>query len=55
MFTTDYDYVDYDYANGTWEDEYGTFTPAHPDADDYDDFLYEDEYGYFMPAHPTAY
>ena len=41
-------------------DEFGTFTPAHPDAYDYDDFdysevIWEDSYGTFTPAHPDAY
>ena len=39
-------------------DEFGTFTPAHPDAYDYDfdydDGTWEDEYGTFTPAHPDA-
>ena len=46
-----------------YADEYGTFTPAHPDAYDhdeydygynYDDGTWEDEYGTFTPAHPDA-
>ena len=39
-------------------DEFGTYTPAHPDAYDYDfdydDGTWEDEYGTFTPAHPDA-
>ena len=40
-------------------DEFGTYTPAHPDAYDYDEYDYddgtwEDEYGTFTPAHPDA-
>ena len=40
-------------------DEFGTFTPAHPDAYDYDfdysEGTWEDDYGTFTPAHPDAY
>ena len=40
-------------------DEFGTYTPAHPDAYDYDfdydDGTWEDSYGTFTPAHPDAY
>lgn len=36
-------------------DEFGTFTPAHPDADEALQYLQKDEYGYYMPAHPDAY
>ena len=40
-------------------DEFGTFTPAHPDAYDYDfdydDGTWVDEFGTFTPAHPDAY
>ena len=40
-------------------DEFGTFTPAHPDAYDYDfdysEVIWEDSYGTFTPAHPDAY
>ena len=40
-------------------DEFGTYTPAHPDAYDYDfdydDGTWEDEYGTFTPAHPDAF
>ena len=38
----DYDYDDFDYSEVIWEDSYGTFTPAHPDAYDFDDFLFDD-------------
>ena len=40
-------------------DEFGTFTPAHPDAYDYDfdydDGTWVDEFGTFTPAHPDAF
>ena len=40
-------------------DEFGTFTPAHPDAYDYDfdysEGTWEDNYGTFTPAHPDAF
>ena len=40
-------------------DEFGTFTPAHPDAYDYDfdysEGTWEDDYGTFTPAHPDAF
>ena len=40
-------------------DEFGTYTPAHPDAYDYDfdydDGTWVDEFGTFTPAHPDAY
>ena len=40
-------------------DEFGTYTPAHPDAYDYDfdysEGTWEDSYGTFTPAHPDAY
>ena len=40
-------------------DEFGTYTPAHPDAYDYDfdydDGTWEDNYGTFTPAHPDAF
>ena len=47
--------------DGTWRDEYGTFTPAHPDpvptfyniGDP--NGTWRDEYGTFTPAHPSAY
>ena len=62
LYSDDYGYYYYipDYDDVVlYADEYGTFTPAHPDAYDYDDYddvvLYEDEYGTFPPAHPDAY
>ena len=62
LYSDDYGYYYYipDYDDVVlYADEYGTFTPAHPDAYDYDDYddvvLYEDEYGTFTPAHPDAY
>ena len=58
----EYEYVfdyDFDYDDGTWVDEFGTFTPAHPDAYDYDfdydDGTWVDEFGTFTPAHPDAF
>ena len=40
-------------------DEFGTFTPAHPDAYDYDfdsdGGTWVDEFGTFTPAHPDAF
>ena len=40
-------------------DEFGTYTPAHPDAYDYDfdydDGTWVDEFGTFTPAHPDAF
>ena len=64
LYSDDYGYYYYipDYDDDDvvlYVDEYGTFTPAHPDAYDYDDYddvvLYEDDYGTFTPAHPDAY
>ncbi len=72
LYSDDYGYYYYipDYDDDDvvlYADEYGTFTPAHPDAydyDAYDDYDYvdydyangtwEDEYGTFTPAHPDA-
>ena len=57
----EYVYVDDDDDDVVlYVDEFGTFTPAHPDAYDYDDFdysevIWEDSYGTFTPAHPDAY
>ena len=42
-------YVPDDDGNA-YQDEYGTFTPAHPSAGD---GTYQDEYGTYTPAHPT--
>ena len=55
----EYVYVDDDDDDvDLYVDEFGTFTPAHPDAYDYDfdydDGTWEDEYGTFTPAHPDA-
>ena len=64
LYSDDYGYYYYipDYDDDDvvlYVDEHGTFTPAHPDAYDYDDYddvvLYEDDYGTFTPAHPDAY
>ena len=72
LYSDDYGY--YYYIPGDddddvvlYADEYGTFTPAHPDAYDFDDNndydyvdydyangTWEDEYGSFTPAHPDA-
>ena len=64
LYSDDYGYYYYipDYDDDDvvlYADEYGTFTPAHPDAYDYVDYDYangtwEDEYGSFTPAHPDA-
>ena len=69
LYSDDYGYYYYipDYDDDDvvlYADEYGTFTPAHPDAYDYVDYDYvdydyangtwEDEYGTFTPAHPDA-
>ena len=72
LYSDDYGYYYYipDYDDDDvvlYADEYGTFTPAHPDAYDFDDYndydyvdydyangTWEDEYGSFTPAHPDA-
>jgi hypothetical protein len=57
----DYEYVfvDDDDDVYVYVDEFGTFTPAHPDAYDYDfdydDGTWVDEFGTFTPAHPDAF
>ena len=61
LYSDDYGYYYYipdDDDVVLYVDEYGTYTPAHPDAYDYDDddvVLYVDEYGTYTPAHPDAY
>ena len=56
----EYVYVDDDDDDVVlYVDEFGTYTPAHPDAYDYDfdydDGTWVDEFGTFTPAHPDAY
>ena len=55
----EYVFVDDDDDVYVYVDEFGTFTPAHPDAYDYDfdydDGTWVDEFGTFTPAHPDAY
>ena len=56
----EYVYVDDDDDDVVlYVDEFGTYTPAHPDAYDYDfdysEVTWEDSYGTFTPAHPDAY
>ena len=56
----EYVYVDDDDDDVVlYVDEFGTYTPAHPDAYDYDfdydDGTWVDEFGTFTPAHPDAF
>lgn len=59
LYSDDYGYYYYipeDEDVVLYVNEYGTYTPAHPDAYDKDDVvLYADEYGTYTPAHPDAY